>query len=163
MRKSLASGVGVAAAFIVMSGAGSAEASPYGPYVGSTYGDASGSITSNGGTAVIVTREGSYLPTEKCIVVGSRKSGTKFLLDLNCNDIYAGESGHPGNSAVTPEGQAAKTTLNTAKYLNENYAKETAAGSGKSYCEENTDSCTRFCQGKGAGLCSAELMQFLGL
>lgn len=170
MRKSLASGVGVAAALMVVFGSGSTGA--VNEYVGQTYAKAAQAIKSSGGTAVISSREGSYLPTEKCIVVGSRKAGFldssgrsqsgKVLLDLNCNDTYAGNSGHPGNSAVTPDGQKVQQTRKTAQSLNEDYATATAQGS-QSYCQQNAAECKSFCQGQGAGLCSAELTEFLGL
>jgi len=157
--KSVASGIGVAAALVVVFGSGSAGANPYDPYAGETYGNAVAAI---GSSAVIATRVGEYLPTEQCIVTGSRNSNGKVLLDLNCNDTYAGKTGHSGNSAATPSGQAALKVRQTAKSLNEDLATATAQGS-KSYCEENAQNCADFCQGNGAGLCSPELMQLLGL
>ena len=160
MKKSLASGVGVAAALVVVVGSGLAGATN--DYVGQTYEQASSSINGWGGTPVIATREGSFLPTEQCIVTGSRSSTHGTLLDLDCNDTYAGKTGHPGGSAVTPSGQAALKVRQTAKSLNEDFATATAQGS-KSYCEENAQNCADFCQGDGAGLCSPELMQFMGL
>lgn len=162
MKKSLASGVGVAAALMVMVGAGSANANPYDSFAGQTYAAASESISGWGGTVVIASREGSYLPTDECMVTGSRNSSGRVLLDLDCNDTYAGKTGHPGNSAATPAGQAALKVRQSAKSLNDDFAAATEQGS-QSYCEQNADNCIGFCQGEGAGLCSSDLMAFLGI
>ncbi len=171
VKKSLASGVCVLAALVLPFGSGSAGANPYDPYAGQTYDKASQSISSSGGTVVIASREGSYLPTEKCVVTGSRNAGfrdssgnsqgNKVLLDLNCNDTSA-LNGHPGNSVATPEGKTVLQARETAKSLNEDYAASAAAGK-QSYCELNADNCRSFCQSRGAGLCSAELLQALSL
>ncbi len=168
MKKSVTGGVGVAAALLVVFGSGSASA--VNEYAGQTYDKAVQAISSGGGTAVIATKEGSYLPLDQCLVVGSRsasfldssgnKQGGKVLLDLNCNDNSA-LNGHPGNSVTTPEGQKVHQIQNTAKQINENYAEATAAGQ-KSWCEENSSDCAQFCTNAGQGLCSAEVMQLLG-
>jgi hypothetical protein len=60
---------------------------------------------------------GSLLPTDECVVTGSRSAnflnssgvngGGRVLLFLNCNDTYA-KAGVPGNSLGSPEGRAAK-------------------------------------------------------
>lgn len=160
MRKSVAGGVGVAAALVMVFGSGSANANPYDPYSGQTYGDAVSAISSGGGTAVIATKEGSYLPLDQCTVTGSRNMNSKVMLDLNCNDTSA-LNGHPGNSVTTPQGKSVQDTQNSAKDINANFADATAAGV-QSWCEKNLDNCAKFCQGAGQGLCSAEIMQFLG-
>ena len=159
MKKFIAGGIGGATALMVMLGTGSAYANN--EYSGLTYAKAVEQIQGNGGTAVISTREGSYLPTEKCIVVGNRQQSGKMLLDLNCNDTSA-LNGHPGNSVATPEGKKIQQARQTAKSLNEDYAAASAAGK-QSYCEQNAANCKGFCEGVGAGLCSAELMQALGM
>ena len=164
MKRFISGGIAGAAALVVMLGSGSAHAAN--EFVGLTYEEAMEQINGYGGTAAIATREGSYLPTEKCIVVGNRKQssttgGGKMMLDLNCNDTSA-LNGHPGNSVATPAGKKALQIRDTAKSLNEDYAAAAAAGK-QSYCEENAENCIGFCQGQGVGLCSPELMQALGL
>ncbi len=159
MKRFIAGGISGAAALMVTFGTGSANA--INEYAGMTYEKAVAQIQSYGGTAVIATREGSYLPTEKCIVSSSRSQGGKALLNLDCNDTSA-LNGHPGNSVVTPEGKKALQIRQTAKSLNEDYAAAAAAGQ-ESYCEKNAENCIGFCEGQGVGLCSQELMEALGL
>ena len=116
MRKTLAV-VGGAAVLLVGFGAGSASA--INEYKGMTYADAANQISSYGGTPVIATREGSFLPTNRCMVVGSRtinflnssgsNPGGKVMLDLNCNYMFA-LPGVPGNSLASPEGRAARAS-----------------------------------------------------
>lgn len=110
-----AGAVGAAAVSLLTFGAGTAAA--INEYAGQTYADATQAISSAGQTAVIASREGSYLPTDQCMVTGSRSAnfldssgvngGGRVLLYLNCNDTYA-HDGHPGNSLGSPEGRAAK-------------------------------------------------------
>jgi len=159
VKRLMAGGLGGAVAFMVM--LGTAPAYAVNEYNGMTYAKAAEQISNSGGTTVITTREGSYLPTDKCVVVGSRFQGNKVLLNLNCNDTSA-LNGHPGNSVATPEGKKALQVRQTAKSLNEDYAAASAAGT-ESYCEKNAANCKGFCEGAGAGLCSSELMQALGL
>lgn len=169
MKKSLASGVGIAAALVAFFGSGSAGA--INEYVGMTYEKAAASI-SNWGTPVIASREGSYLPTDQCMVVGSKmasfldssgnKQGGKVLLDINCNDTTALD-GHPGNSVVTPAGQDALKWRQRAKELSADYEKATAAGKTPA-CAKGPDYvewCTKVC--KLSGTCSADLAESLGL
>ncbi len=117
VKKSLTRSVvaaGGAAALFALFGSGSAAA--INEYVGQTYNDAATAISQAGSTAIIATREGSFLPTGACIVTGSRtasflnssgtNSGAKVLLDLNCNYMFA-LPGVPGNSLASPEGKAA--------------------------------------------------------
>ena len=169
MKKSLARGVGVAAALVAVCGSGVASANN--EYKGQTYEKAAGSI-SKWGTPVISSRVGSYLPTEKCIVTGSRKGdflnssgkrqGGIVLLDLNCNATTAA-SGHPGNSAATPEGKQAALWISRANTINENFAKATAAGQTPTCAKDDKyiRFCTRICQ--ESGKCSPEVLDFLGL
>ena len=115
MRNSLASGVGAAAALLLAFGSGSASA--INEYSGQTYGDAASAISSSGQSAVIATKEGSYLPLDQCLVTGSRTSSGqsgKVLLDLDCNDTSA-LNGHPGNSVTSPEGRQVQETRSSAK------------------------------------------------
>ena len=118
MKNALARGgvvVGSAVALFVAFGSGSAAA--VNEYKGMTYADAASKIKQGGGTPVISTREGSFLPTEKCVVVGSRTAsflnssgknpGGQVMLDLNCNYMFA-LPGVPGNSLASPEGRAAR-------------------------------------------------------
>lgn len=158
MRKSLPSAFCVATGLMIAVGSGSAAANN--EYSGQTYADAASAISSSGGSAVVATKEGSYLPLDECVVTGSRQSNGKVLLDLNCNDTSA-LNGHPGNSVTTPSGKKVQEVRNTADQISENFAEANAAG-GKSWCEENQSDCAQFCQGAGDGLCSDEVMQFLG-
>lgn len=166
VKKILASAVGSAAVAAAIFGAGTAHA--VNEYAGLTYEQAAGSISSSGGTAVVYSRVGDYLPTEQCLVTGSRSGlsldssgnsrGNQVLLYLNCNDTKT--AGHPGYSVMTPEGKKAQQTRQTAASINENFAEATAAGA-ESWCEKNSSQCANFCQ--SAGLCSAEVNEFLGI
>lgn len=160
MLKSMTGVFGVAGALIVAFGSGSATANPYDAYSGQTYADAAAAISSGGGTAKIATKEGSYLPIDQCVVSGSRVINSVVMLDLDCNDTSA-LNGHPGNSVTTPEGKKVQQTQQTAQDISENFAEATAAGQ-KSWCEENASDCWSFCNEAAQGLCSDEVMQFLG-
>lgn len=171
VKKSLASGFGAATALVIAFGSGLASADN--EFVGKTYGKAAEQIQSWGATAVISSREGSYLPTEECVIVRSRKAnfldssgnsqgGTKFLLDLNCNDSSA-LRGHPGNSVATPEGKKIQMMMEDAKAYSDNYERAIAAGKTP-VCLKNDNSvqyCVTVCTKTGA--CSEELAQALGL
>jgi len=167
VRQSVIGGVGVAAALALFIGSGTANA--VNEYKGMTYEKAASQINAGGGTVVIATRDGSYLPTEKCIVTASRKAkaldgsgrsqGVRFLLDLNCNATSA-QSGHPGNSLATPEGVKAKQMRDLADAYSVDYAKAVAAGKNPS-CANKVKWCQRVCTTSDA--CSAELSQYLGL
>ncbi len=162
MKKLLASAVSGAAVLAAIFGAGTANG--VNEFAGQTYEKAASVIKNNGLTVVVGSRVGSYLPTEKCLVTGSRDTSVggsrKIVLYLNCNDASALE-GHPGNSVVTPQGKKVQQIIATRKFVNENFAKATAEGS-EPFCEKNTQSCVNFCVREGAG-CSEELMQYLGL
>ena len=156
MKKTLASGLGVLAVAVALLGSGTAVA--INDYAGSTYGDAASSISGWGGSAVIATRIGDYLPTDQCMVTGSRNRGSQVLLDLNCNATSALE-GHPGNSVVTPEGRRVQAVRTDAATISEDYARAVANGS-EPYCASDADTCFKVCQ--AAGTCSAELLEYLG-
>lgn len=167
VKKILAGAVGGAAVFAAVFGAGTANAVD--EYKGLTYEQAAESINGGGGSAVISSRVGEYLPTDKCIVSGSRRAnfrdssgnatGGTVLLDLNCTDTMT--AGHPGYSVTSPQGQKAKQLKDSVTYINQDFAKATEAGQ-PSWCEENADSCVRICQKDGAA-CSEEVLGFLGI
>lgn len=117
VKKTIARGLaaaGAATALLALVGSGSAGA--INEYDGQTYADAANAIGQSGGTAKIATKVGSFLPTEQCIVTGSRtasfldssgnNAGGLTLLDLNCNYMFA-LPGVPGNSHASPDGKAA--------------------------------------------------------
>ena len=107
--------VGAAAASFVMFGSGTAAATN--EYAGQTYADAVQAISNSGQSATIATRVGSFLPTDQCMVTGSRSAdflsssgtlgGGRVLLYLNCNNSFAA-AGVPGNSIGSPEGRQAR-------------------------------------------------------
>ena len=172
MKKTLARGAGAiggAAALLALFGAGSASA--VNEYAGQTYADAASSI-SGWGTPVVATRVGSFLPTDQCMVSGSRDAsfldgsgqsrGGIVLLDLNCNAATAA-SGHPGNSTASPEGAAAKLMRDRGVTYSEDYDEAVAAGEDF-WCgasEAEVQWCQRVCT--EGGTCSEELAQYLGI
>ena len=161
MKKSLASGVGIAAALVAVFGFGSAAANN--EYAGVTYGEVAADIKGYGGTFAIASRVGEYLPTEQCIVTANRRQDGKQLLYLNCNDTYAGSSGHPGNSAATTEGKKALALRELGTKLSKSYAYAVANGITP-YCVESaaaTQNCIKTCD--KSKTCSDELLQALGL
>jgi len=158
VKKTLVSGVGCAAVLVALFGSGSAAANPWDDYAGQTYEEAASSI-SDWGTPVIATRVGSYLPTEQCMVTGSRSANGTMLLDLNCNDTSA-FNGHPGNSVATPEGKNVKLMRDSGTSYSEQYAKAVAEGQDF-WCGEEVEWCQKVCT--EGGTCSAELTEFLGL
>ena len=119
MKKQLAIGVGAvgaaAASFAVF---GTGVASATNEYAGQTYADAAQAISDAGQSATIATRVGSFLPTDQCMVTGSRSAnfldssgvnpGGRVLLFLNCNNTFA-TAGVPGNSVGSPEGRQARS------------------------------------------------------
>jgi hypothetical protein len=138
---------------------GSGSAGAVNEYVGATYEKAAGNISNAGRTAVIATRIGEYLPTEKCIVTGSRYgSGGKVLLDLNCNDPET--AGHAGYSVMTPQGKRAQALRQQGEDLSNGYAKAIAAGKTP-WCMDNVERCQKACE--QSGNCSEELLQALGM
>lgn len=167
VKKILAGAVCGAALAVAIFGAGPASA--INELAGRTYEKAAAAISNSGGTAVIASRIGDYLPTNECIVTGSRPGnrldasgnsrGGITLLDLNCNDTSA-LNGHPGNSVVTPGGQKALLRREQAKSISENYAKALAAEK-EPYCATKVDTCILIC--KEGRVCSAELLEYLGV
>jgi len=120
-------GVLIAAAAFAALGSGVAEAKD--PLVGKTYSDAVSTIAGWNGTAIVAARSGSVLETDDCIVVSWKRSifrdtsgigrAREFLLNINCTEPLA-SPGHPGNSAVSPQGRQAKEENNNAEYIAKN-------------------------------------------
>jgi len=104
--------IGVA---IMLATAGVAGATP--SVVGMTYDKAQQTAKSAGVATDVSTTTGTELAQGDCIVVnqvmraavsfGRQYTPGTLLLSLNCNAPLA-SAGHPGNSAGSPEGQAAK-------------------------------------------------------
>ncbi len=124
-----------ATALLALCGVGTAAA--INEYEGQTYADAANAISQSGGTPKISSKVGSFLPTESCIVTGSRtasfldssgnNSGGKVMLDLNCNYMFA-LPGVPGNSHASEEGKAAyDQAVEQAQQAQEQAAAEQAA------------------------------------
>lgn len=119
MKNYLVLGIGaVGAAVTTFAVFGSGVAAATNEYAGMTYADASQEISGAGESATVATRVGSFLPTDQCIVTGSRSAnfldssganpGGRVLLYLNCNNTFA-TAGVPGNSIGSPEGRAARS------------------------------------------------------
>ena len=133
-------------------GSGVASADPLN---GKTYSDAVATIQGWGksATAVISTVSGSQVDTNDCIVTswhksifrdasGVQRSG-QYSLNLDCNQHLA-SPGHPGNSAVSPEGRKAKEDNANAEYVAKN----------PSICDKDKNTvkwCTDLCN--KTGLC----------
>jgi hypothetical protein len=155
----LAGAVGVSCLALAVLGV--ADAAAVDEYKGRTYEQAQSSISSWGGKIEISSRVGSYLPTEQCVVSGSRtdRGRSAILLDLNCNDTAA-VYGHPGNSVTSPQGKRVQQRRESAERLSNNYEKAIAAGQ-EPYCARDVENCIAVCE--EARSCSAELSEFLGL
>jgi hypothetical protein len=143
---------------------GSGLASAINEYAGLTYEQAA----SNGATLKVASRVGQYLPTDQCLIIGSRNSisldssgqnasAGAVLVDLNCNDPMT--DGHPGYSVTSEQGKKAQALKTTGKDISENYAQSLEAGQ-PSWCEENGDKCWDYCE--RSGTCSDEVLEFLG-
>ncbi|WP_319453706.1 MULTISPECIES: hypothetical protein [unclassified Mycobacterium] len=127
----------VAAATVSMGVFGSGVASAD-PYAGQTYADAKATIAQYHQTPVIATVSGDRLATDDCIVVSSSKSsfldssggtrGNEVLINLNCNEGVAAP-GKPGNSAMSPAGQAAKKEQKAATNISKD----------PSYCQQSDE------------------------
>lgn len=139
---------------LMMVGAGVASADPF---IGKKYSDAAAQIAKRNGTPVVATVRGSELSQDDCIVTNWHKSifldsrgknhrSREYRLDLNCTNPVAAP-GHPGNSAVTPEGAKAKKDQKRAASINEH--PEQCQKS-----EANMKSCVNFCT--KTGLCQVE-------
>lgn len=101
MRKSYGFGVGVViTAALALGGAGVASAEE--EFVGQTYAEAQQAISKAGLTSRVGTTVGGDLPTDKCIVSGSRTveivgssgytGGSEIVLDLDCSLAAASQS-----------------------------------------------------------------------
>lgn len=101
MRKSYGFGVGVVIALaLALGGAGVASAEE--EFVGQTYAEAQQAISKAGLTSRVGTTVGGDLPTDKCIVSGSRTveivgssgytGGSEIVLDLDCSLAAASQS-----------------------------------------------------------------------
>jgi hypothetical protein len=133
---------------------GSGVASAWDPLVGKTYDDAASTISGWNGKAVIGTVTGSQLQKGACIVTGWHKSifldasgkntrPHEYLLSLDCNNHLAAP-GHPGNSAMSPEGVKAKQEQAAAEAISKDPA----------YCQKD-DATMQRCKGicQRTGLC----------
>jgi hypothetical protein len=101
-------------------------------YAGQTYGDASQAIASSGRTAIVASRSGTALSQDDCIVTRSQNAPfaqNSVLLFLNCNATLAGP-GVSGNSAASPEGQAAINEQN-------GYIWKSTTEDGAAWCTAN--------------------------
>lgn len=150
---------------------GSGSASADNEWAGKTYEKAQQSLSGDGWKVEIATRQGEYLPLDKCIVTGSRRApfrdssgkraGKVQLLDLNCNDTSASD-GHPGNSVASPEGKAAAVLRSKAIGISKDYASAVAEGKAPACASESyVYRCKELCTLTGA--CSEELLSYLGL
>jgi hypothetical protein len=109
---------------LALASAGVAEAGP--SVVGMTYEKAQASAKSAGVATEVSTSTGTELAQSDCIVVnqvmraainfGRQNTPSTMLLSLNCNAPVA-SPGHPGNSAGSPEGQAAKKQQEKLQWL----------------------------------------------
>ena len=126
--------LGGAAALTGLVGTGSAGA--INEYEGLTYAEAVNAIGKSG-TVKIASKVGSFLPTDQCIVTGSRNAsfldssgnnpGGVVMLDLNCNYMFA-LPGVPGNSHASPEGRSAyNDAVQQAQQAQEQQAQEQQA------------------------------------
>jgi hypothetical protein len=116
VRKSYGFGVGVvAAAALALGGSGIASAEE--EFVGETYAEAQQAISKAGLTSRIGATVGGDLPTEKCIVSGSRTveivgssgftGGSEIVLDLDCSLSMASQNEQqqaPQESQAAQEG-----------------------------------------------------------
>ena len=110
--------VGTAAAAMALFGTGIAAADDY---AGQTYADASSAASDAGQTVVIASRVGDWLAQDDCIVTSSQPApfihGDDFVhisdtvqFNLNCEGAVASATS-PGASVASPEGRAAKSTV----------------------------------------------------
>ena len=113
--------VGTAAATMALFGTGIAAADDY---AGQTYADASSAASDAGQTVLIASRVGDRLAQDDCIVTSSQSApfihGDDFAhvtdtvqFNLNCEGAYASATS-PGASVASPEGKAAKSTVEDA-------------------------------------------------
>jgi hypothetical protein len=147
------SAVGIGALSVTMFGAGVASASD--GLTGKTFGEASSAIASKDGNAVVGTVMGSELAMDDCIVVSwhvshflnsSGKNDRKkdFIFNLNCNNPLAAP-GKPGNSLMSPAGEAAKKDQAAAATIDKNPEWCQTSDQRMRYCErvcKSTKLCT---------------------
>jgi hypothetical protein len=118
----VAAGLAVAAgmaALAVGMGSGVATADAL---VGKSFGDASGTIATWGGTAVVSTVVGDRQNRDDCTVASWRKDPQnhgKYLVALNCAAAVAAP-GVSGNSVASPEGRAAAQQQANIKWRSQN-------------------------------------------
>ena len=114
------------------------------PFVGKKYSDAVAAISERNGTPVVATVSGSALELDDCIVTSWQNSifldtngyntrSREYRLNLNCNNTIA-TPGHPGNSAMTPEGVKAKKDQKNAANIDYNPAWCRESDTNLEYC-----------------------------
>lgn len=126
--------------------------------IGKTYADAKEKISGDwGSTPVVSTVAGDQMDLDSCIVSSWRRNASvdaltgdsnkkEVLVNLNCNAKVA-QAGVPGNSAMTPQGKAAKQDIKVANQINEK----------PDFCYKSDDNlayCKRVCN--RTGLCEAD-------
>lgn len=159
MKKLIARGVGVVAAFVaaaLMAMVGATAAHADDP-TGKKYSDAKSIVSDWGATPVLSTVNGDQLALDDCIVTSYTKSsaksalgennGQKVLLNLNCNAKVA-QAGVPGNSVMTPQGKSAKQDIEVANQINKD------PSGCYSDNNKNLAYCKRVCT--RTGLCDAD-------
>jgi hypothetical protein len=96
---------------------------------GKTYDEAAAYVAGHKGKPVVGTVSGDQLQTGNCIVTSWHKSlyldssgensrTNEYVLSLNCNNRLA-SPGNPGNSAMSPDGIAAKKDERFVENINE--------------------------------------------
>lgn len=121
--------VGAAPLLVTVFGTPTASADPL---TGKTYDEAASLISGWRGTAIIGSVSGSQLVTDECVVTSWQKPTVldsrgrnsrvrNYVLHLNCNNALAAP-GHPGNSAMTPEGAQRKVEQEQAASISKNPA-----------------------------------------
>lgn len=135
-------------------------------YVGKTYADAAAVAADRNQQVTIVTIVGDVLDQSECMVVSARKATSVsddnfdhrkgILFGLNCGAKLASH-GLPGNSAMSPAGQAQGKLEAKVESINESTIK---ANGGPSWCSKNLDRCKTLCD--QSGLCSEETLAILG-
>lgn len=144
MRSFVLRTLAVAGTFTISSLLGSGLASGADPFVGKTYSEASAAISQRNGTPVVATVSGSALELNDCIVTswsqsifldsdGANNRWREYRLNLNCNNPVA-TPGHPGNSAMTPQGLEAKKEQEEAAQINKNPAWCEKSDKNMNYC-----------------------------
>lgn len=157
MKKILVSVAGGGAALAFMFGA-TANANPYDSYAGRTYAQVLEARGGDASSIKIASRVGEYLPTDQCVVTGSRRISSGVAVDLNCNDQMGAV--RPGYSLASPEGQKVNQLKRVIAFIDRDFAAKTAKGEAP-WCEKDYVACKQKCE--EAGTCSKELSDYLGL